>query len=107
MNLDDLQKLSVDSWNFQQSSYDQPIGETEDQQINFAVRHILEHLVKSSGRLATVVESAEHSGNFNPEHIMGDPWKIILAGLRLGEVLGISGAEIEEQLKTWAKKYGD
>jgi hypothetical protein len=67
----------------------------DDMRVAFIVSHSLHHVSKSHGKLATIVEAADHSGRpVNPEDAREGVLKLLLNGLKLASELGITPSQI-------------
>ena len=70
----------------------------------FALRHVVLHMAKATGMVATASERFDHGKEFDVEVIKDEATSNIINGLKLAELFKISGAELIERME---KKYND
>ena len=105
-DFDTLYHLIRSTYPFDGETYPNLRDMNRPQRVDFAVRHILSHLVKQTGKIATVCEGADHVGASADEDgfvVQGAAVKTFINAVRLAEVLGIPPDEflelVEEQLQ--------
>ena len=103
--IDNLMQLVLDSWSFDQEHYAHSVGNTESEKLAFAAGHVNDHINESTGRISRIIGEAQHTGVFDSEPLRQDPRRIVVNGLRLAAVLGISAEELVADIHAWAKKY--
>ena len=97
MNLTEVLQAAEVSWPFNEASYPGYAQLSPDEQLLFAVRHILLHQGVALGRLATAIEPAEHGrraalGLHDAQLALKS---FVRNTVRLAALLGVSGEALE------------
>lgn len=96
--LQDLMQEIVEGWKFDEESYVGFGNLSESQQKNFIRKHVLLHLMKSQGKIATILEKADHDGGFE-EFDDAFTAKLLMNVLRLAEVEGLNAYDLVNKVK--------
>lgn len=96
--LQDLMQEIAEGWKFDEESYVGFDNMSESQQKNFIRKHVLLHLMKSQGKIATILEKADHDGGFEE---LDDTFlaKLLMNVLRLAEIEGLSADNLASKIK--------
>ncbi len=96
--LEDILAFVTKNWIFSEEKYPGLKGLNHQDRRVFAVRHILEHEMKSLGQLAETIQDCEHGGNFNEQKARDVFAKMLRNTLRLSELLNMSAEELLAEL---------
>ncbi len=106
MKIKTLFTIIEKSWDFNSIAY--PIKNREmtyNGENNFAINHILLHINKISGDIATEVEHSDHQVTFHTKPLAKIPALLIINAIKLAQIIGISAEQIEQQILDWEKKH--
>lgn len=98
-DLDTLIEFITDNYPFTEETHAELKGLPEDVQLKFAINHLALHFSKTAGKIATVSEEANHSGDINIEALRTDIPKALINTLRLAKLIDMKGEEIVAALE--------
>lgn len=94
MTLQDLMDLVTREWPFNEENYPLLKGCSDEEKKQFAIRHILIHMVKAHGQLAESVEPWDHGRNERNLGLCRAVGKLFKEILRLAEIAGITADQL-------------
>ncbi len=71
---------------------------TPEKQQLFALNHLLKHLVKATGTIATQLENTDHGGEHDIEIVRQTTAKLLVNALNLARVLEIDAEELATRI---------
>ncbi len=80
---------------FDETNYPELAGRGEGERLAFALRHVAIHCAKTTGKIATVSEAADHGEAVDKEGLEVDCAKALINTLRLADLIGLSGKDLE------------
>lgn len=101
-NIDELIHYIAQHFPFDEDHYPELKGATEQQRLNFAIRHLTVHFAKVTGKIATVAEGTDHGSSPNLEELRLSIPKALINTLRLAELVGMTESDI---IKAIEDKY--
>ena len=84
---------------FDETNYPELAGRGEGERLAFALRHVAIHCAKTTGKIATVSEAADHGEVVDTEGLKLDCAKALINTLRLADLVGLSGKDLEGILR--------
>jgi hypothetical protein len=98
--MNDLVAQVAESWLFDTQTYPgSRLDElSEQERYTFAIRHVLLHMQKSAGYVATAIERAEHGENLDMSLVGEAARKSFRNALRLAALIGLTEAELRLSL---------
>ena len=99
MDLNALIALAAQRHACTEAEYPELVGKDAQQRLIFALRHSAIHFAKTAGKIAAASEAADHGGELNIEELRLNVPKALINALRLAELVGMKGEEIEESLE--------
>lgn len=100
-----LMTLISESFPFTQNRYPNGDLSTPEKTRAFAVRHSHAHMSKTTGQIATIVESYDHGGWSNEERVKAATLKAVINALNLAHALGMTAQEITEGIPKILSSY--
>ena len=105
MDLKRLTEIVVRSWSFNEDTYPDLAGATPSERTLFAMRHILLHVQKDVGKLASVCEAADHRNKeINVYEVPLIVRNFLMNTLRLAEVAKVTPEELGQLVLKWEKE---
>lgn len=101
MNFQDIQTVAQKTWPFDESSYPALAHLSIEDRQTFALKHVLTHLTKAVGRVASAVEPLDHGERLNKETIRIALRKVIVDAVQGAGIAGITSKELEEEIARW------
>ena len=101
-SIDELIQYIAKSFPFDEEHYPELKDATEQQRLNFAIRHLSLHFAKVTGKIATVAEGSDHGSSPNLEELRLSIPKALINTLRLAELVGMTESDI---IKAIEDKY--
>ena len=89
---------------FDEENYPELLGKSENERLAFALRHVAIHCAKTTGKIATVSEAADHGEAIDAAGLKTDCGKMLINTLRLADLVGLSGNDLEAIIR---KIYGE
>lgn len=102
--LDKLIKFVSKNFAFDGTKYPKLKDADEQERFRFGLRHVGLHMAKSLSKVAGASERFDHGKEFDTTEIRADAVNTIINGLKLAELLNISGEEIIKEMEA---KYHD
>lgn len=78
-------------------------GATSEQTRLFAVGHSLKHMAKTTGNIAAVLEAADHGATVRYDRLKVEAVKMTINALNLANALGMTAAELVEEINKTVK----
>lgn len=88
---------------FDEQSYPVLNGADESSIHKFALRHLLLHMQKSAGKIATALEAEDHGAEIDTALLKEGLAKMHLNTLRMAELLHMSGVELNAMAEGYTK----
>ncbi len=105
MSLDQLIEFIVKNYQFNPTRYPDLANGTEAMKKLFPINHLGLHFTEQAGKIAGLLEDAGHEGkSLNMDGLKEQVYKSLINTLRLAELVGMTGIELEEMVK---KKYSE
>lgn len=102
--LDKLIQFISKSFPFNGEKYPELQGADEQKRFRFGLRHVALHMGISLSKVAKASERFDHGKEFDTTELRADAVNTIINGLKLAELLNISGEEIIQEMEN---KYHD
>lgn len=103
-NIDQLIQFIAKHFRFDEKTYPELKGASEQQRLAFAVKHSALHFAKTAGKIAAVSEDADHGGAIDAADLKINVMKALISILRLAELLDMSEKDL---IKAIEEKYND
>lgn len=103
-DIDQLIRLIAKHFRFDEKTYPELKGVSEEQRHAFAVKHSALHFAKTAGKIAAVSEDADHGGAIDTANLKINTTKALISILRLAELLDMSEKDL---IKAIEEKYND
>ncbi len=98
----DLQTISdyiVQRYHFDSENYPPLAGLSEQERLQFSIRHLALHFSKTAGKIATASEGADHGGGMDIQELKVNLAKSLINTLRFAELVKMSDMEFVELIK--------
>lgn len=102
--LDKLIRFISKNFAFDEGKYPELKEADQQKRFRFGLKHVTLHMAKSLSKVASASERFDHGKEFDTTEIRADAVNTIINGLKLAELLNISGAEIVQEMEA---KYHD
>ncbi len=93
-NLRDLLPYVATHFPFVQEKYPNADLSTKERVLRFAIEHSLDHMVKTTGKIAAQREQYAHGGEIDLVALQIDAVKMLVTALNLAHALGMSAEHI-------------
>ncbi|OGD31908.1 hypothetical protein A3C91_00575 [Candidatus Azambacteria bacterium RIFCSPHIGHO2_02_FULL_52_12] len=103
-NINQLIQLIAKHFTFDEKTYPELKGASEEERLAFAVKHSALHFAKTAGKIAAVSEDADHGGAIDTVDLKINTTKALISILRLAELLNMSEKDL---IKAIEEKYND
>lgn len=101
-DLDTLIAYIAEHFTFDEETYPELRGASEEERLAFAIRHSALHMSKTAGKIAAVSEDVDHGRELDMESLRENTMKSLINTLRLAELVGMSGNDLVQAIE---KKY--
>ena len=102
--LDEFFKIVEESWPFDKKEYPCLENMTERNQDVFAMKHVLNHMSKSHGVLAGILERVDHGERFDRATCSDAIRKQLVNIARLATLVDVGPNELDRGVKTWLRE---
>ncbi len=102
--VDKLIKFVSKNFAFDGTKYPELKDADQQKRFRFGLKHVTLHMAVSLSKVAKSSERFDHGKDFDITEIRADAVNTIINGLKLAELLNISGEEIIKEMET---KYHD
>ncbi len=102
--LDKLIKFISKNFAFDETKYPELKDADEQKRFRFGLKHVSLHMAIALSKVAKSSERFDHGKEFDTTEIRADAVNTIINGLKLAELLNISGQEIIQEMES---KYHD
>ncbi len=102
-DLRELMNHIASVWICDEERYPALQGMSSDQRKNFLIKHSLLHISKTSGKIATVCESFDHSGVMledDEASLRIDVVKMFVNVIKLAEEVGLTAEDLQDKAPT-------
>lgn len=103
--IESLMKYIAEQFQFNEKSYPELRGASEEEVLCFAIKHSALHFAKTAGKIAAASEDADHGGKMDIDGLKTNVAKSLINTLRLAELLKMSEAELLELVRKNFQKH--
>lgn len=103
-DIDALIRFIAKHFTFDERSYPELAGASEEKRLLFALNHSALHFSKTAGKISAAVERAEHGKEIDVNELRENVPKALINTLRLAELVGMTEMDIMQAIE---QKYGD
>jgi hypothetical protein len=102
MDLKQISTFAREAWTFEEKEYPLLARLTlqADRQA-FIMRHVLSHIIKTVGQMASTFESLDHGKDLNRDQLCAALRQLILEAVQCADVVGITPTELEHEIRRW------
>src|SRR3989338_1574979 len=89
------------TWEFDAKTYPELATLSGEERDRFVLNHVLLHLLKSMGKIATALEAAEHGKPFDQKMVQEVAWKLLVNALQVANISNMTPQQVAEDLAKW------